>query len=314
MKYFVFLMVVIGIFVRLYRLEESSHFAFDESRDLVNMHQIWVEKKLTLVGPISEDRSHANSSLTYYMLLPFAALFDFEPIGPVIGSVFWGLLTSILMYLVLKRINPEFSKYAAIISAIWIPLVITSRWAWNPNNLTFWIFLALYLDKYKHWIFRFLVGLFMGLAFHHHNLAIIPIFIWTIYKRNLFVALGVACSFLPFVIFDLRHAPGIFLVKMIGYNKGSFEQNLLDLIQKIPTMINYYFNFLFQNKWFAVLGIFLTFIVAIKELFYKNANRIWFVLWFFSLVPLVLYKNNNHYFLPGIPFFIIWLFVYGKDY
>ena len=62
------LILAAALMVRVYRLEESSHFLSDESRDLVNMHQIWVEKKLTLAGPISDDGSHMFSSLTYYLL------------------------------------------------------------------------------------------------------------------------------------------------------------------------------------------------------------------------------------------------------
>ncbi len=309
MKWVIILFLTVALFVRFYRLDESSHFAFDESRDLVNMHQIWVEKKITLVGPISEDRSHANSSLMYYMLLPFAVMFNFDPIGPVIGSVFWGILTSGLMYLVLTRYNQNLKVQAAILAALWVPLVVTSRWAWNPNNLIFWIFLAIWFQDSTKWFLKLGAGICMGLAFHHHNLAIIPIVLWLVHKRDLKLLTGVLISFLPFVIFDLRHPPGIFISRMIDYNRDTVGQNPLFVLKKIPATFKYYFDYLFQNQIITWIGMILTLALAMWDAYKRNSARIWLVIWIGCLLPLALFKNNYHYFLPGVPFFIIWVFI-----
>lgn len=129
-------------FTRFYNLDHTARFTQDESSDLLRMHQYWSEKRITLVGPISNDNSKVFGSLTYYMLMPFAAAFGFSPISPVYGMAFWGIVASVLFVLLVHSLNPKLTILAAIISLIWYPLLETSRWAWNPHLVIFWPILA----------------------------------------------------------------------------------------------------------------------------------------------------------------------------
>lgn len=101
------LFVIMVVFTRFYNLDITARFTQDESSDLVRMHQYWTEKKISLVGPISSDNSKVFSSLTYYMVMPFAATTGFEPIGPVYGTAFWGSITAFLLIWIVLKAHPD---------------------------------------------------------------------------------------------------------------------------------------------------------------------------------------------------------------
>lgn len=49
------LFLIIAVVVRVWNLETTSRFLWDESSDLVRMQEIWESKQIALIGPISED-------------------------------------------------------------------------------------------------------------------------------------------------------------------------------------------------------------------------------------------------------------------
>jgi hypothetical protein len=303
------LLVILGlaILIRVAWLGTSSHFLSDESRDLVNIHQIWVEKKLTLVGPISDDRSHVFSSLTYYMLLPFAALGNFDPLSTVLGAVFWGLIVWILAVRLGWEQNREKVLLTALLAAVWFPLVQTSRWPWNPNLMLPWLFAGIWLSGYRKWQARILSGLCFGLAIHHHYLAAVPAVLMVIKNRDLLMAAGEITAIIPFVIFDQLHPPGIFISRMIDYNRSQMQTNPLDLIRRWPGIINYFANYIFGQKIISVLGLIGTILLAGWDIGKKTPARSWLIIWMVTLLPLGLYSRQFHYLLPALPFFFIWL-------
>ena len=93
------------LFTRFYNLDRTARFIWDESSDLVRMHQIYIDRNLTLIGPISEDGNKIFSSLTYYLLLPFAVMGGFHPVSPVYGTAFWGTFTVILLLILVRRLT-----------------------------------------------------------------------------------------------------------------------------------------------------------------------------------------------------------------
>ncbi len=121
-------------------MERTARFIWDESSDLVRMHQIYIDRNLTLIGPISEDGNKVFSSLTYYLLLPFTVMGGFHPVSPVYGTAFWGTFTVILLLILVRRLteNKIIFYLTAVLLVVWHPLIETSRWAWNPNLIPFW--------------------------------------------------------------------------------------------------------------------------------------------------------------------------------
>lgn len=62
----------LGIFNRFYSLEKTATFFWDQAYDLRQIELFYQEKRITLIGPISEENDKIYGSLTYYMLMPFA--------------------------------------------------------------------------------------------------------------------------------------------------------------------------------------------------------------------------------------------------
>jgi len=148
-EYWSILLIIAAIAVlcltRLVFLEISARFTRDESSDLVRMHEIFKEKKITLIGPISEDKINVYGSLTYYMLLPFAVVFNFDPIGPVIGAAFYSLVSILILALILQK-KFSWNLAGSILFLTFIfPFLQAGRWAWNPNLVPFWQILSLFV-------------------------------------------------------------------------------------------------------------------------------------------------------------------------
>lgn len=308
-KNFVILLIVfLAFFVRLYRIETNSHFLRDESRDLLNIHRIYENKKITLVGPISDNESHVFSSLTYYLYLPIAIMLNFSVKSTVIGAIFWGIITFLSLWFLAIKINSKLFIWAGILGAVFWPLVETSRWPWNPNFLVFWLTLSLIFQLDKKKISQFLSGIMSGFSLHHHFLSIMAIFLIWIKKRKLLFLLGLFLVFLPFIIFDLRHPPGLFLSKFLSYNKGVGLPSIIGIYHKYVDGIIITWNYFFGKSFFSYILSVIFFFVLANDIKEKNKNLYWLGASFISLGVFIFYSEQTHYVLPIIPFFWLWIF------
>ena len=304
------LIILLAVFMRLYRIETNAHFQADEARDLVNIHQIFVEKKITLVGPISDDGSHLFSSLTYYLLLPFAVFFEFDPMGTVVGAVVWGLITFGVFWLLAIRINPKMLIPAGILAAVWWPLVETSRWPWNPNLVPLWIGLSIYLSFNKDKISKVLSGLSAGLSLHHHFLAIVAAgFVW-LRQRSLWWVVGIGAAIMPFILFDWRHPPGLFLSKMILYNNGNHLPKLAEIIPRLIDAIKFSNGYLFPGVGLTLIIFILILAIFVWDIKNKSKNIYWGVSAFLTLGILMIYSQQFQYLLGTVP--LVWMWLIGK--
>ena len=297
-----------AVFFRTYKLSTHAHFQSDESRDLVNIHQIFVERKLTLVGPISEDNSHLFSSLTYYMLLPFAALWNFYPTGTVAGAVFWGLATMAILWLLTARINPKMGLVGGVLAAIWWPLVEISRWPWNPNMLIGWMSLSIYLQTYSKWYWQIASGLTGGLAIHHHFLAFIGNGLVWLKNRSIWWILGIIAAISPFVIFDLKNPPGLFLSKIFWYNGSKSLPDVEQWAGLYSNGLAFTLENLIPGKMFGLLGLTGIIVLIVSDLVHKRIKIMWFLSGLLYLCVLVVFGNQIQYIFPVIPLWWVWLF------
>lgn len=312
------------IFTRVYNIERTARFTQDESSDLVRMHQYFKDKKITLVGPISNDNSKVFGSLSYYMVMPFAAALNFHPIGPVYGTAFWGVLTALLIIAITWKINPRYTWLSAVLVLLWYPLIETSRWAWNPHFITFWIALGVlaYLKKTRTGFF--LAGLFLGLSFHNHFLAGVATGVFVAgaaffeWKNDrsinaLFIISGYILAFIPFIIFDLRHPPGLFFTKYLldGNTPHVVEVTGSSFLQRVPA------NFLVLTGYIALpalkwlMGGVLLWLAALE---WRNIPRL---LWLAPVVAQIfigsiLNELQTRYILPALVFLFVWLILPRK--
>lgn len=318
--------LAILLFTRFYNLEKTARFTGDEASDLVRMQEMYQARKITLVGPISNDNSKVFGSLTYYMLLPFVVPGNFHPISPVVGTAFYGVLTAGILIGITWLVNRKLIKWVALLALVWYPLVEISRWAWNPHYMVFWIalgilayVLGIQTKKRPYKLAAFFVsGMMMALAFHNHYLAVFATSVWVglvginelrakNWQSALALGIGFVLPFLPFVIFDLRHPPGLFFAKYLFSSTP-------DVIQ--PTLAILLGRF-FQNYQLLTTFIATSFMsglvaVLLPLLAILDRKKITHLVW---LLPVIVQLMGGaivvvfatRYILPALPFLLVWL-------
>lgn len=311
-------LVLAIIFTRFYNLDRTARFTLDESSDLVRMQELWDAKKITLVGPISNDNSKVFGSLTYYMLMPFTVAGDFHPISPVWGAAFWGVVTALTLLIITWFVNRSWLPWVALLVVIWNPLLVISRWAWNPHLVVVWISLGLLTWQIKKPWAMGLTGFLMGLAFHNHYLTIFATGIWIGLmgldllrqkKWLMAVALGAGfvAAFVPFVLFDLRHPPGLFFAKYIlGGTPDVAQQTASAFLSRVWS------NYLIVTEYLSAGALKWLVAFLIPLLAFTDRKKLSHLIWFVPILvqmlgSSVLVTFVTRYFLPALPFFVVWL-------
>lgn len=297
---------------RFYNVAFTARFTQDESGFLVRTHQIYEEKKLTLIGQVNEQ-GKVFGSLSVYMLLPFAMAGNFEPQAMFYGAAFWGVVTSIVILGLSYLINRRFLFPVALLTIFWFPLLQSGRWAWNPNFVPLWVSLGLifYLLK-KPWAY-FLTGICLGLTVHHHYYAIFAAGFFCLitgfkailrkqYFQSCLIWSGFALALLPFVIFDLRHPPGLF------FNGAASQTHPVISLTQFWIDTWELLLYLIQVEFLIWLFLLLAVFLFVYDL--KNRTKAWLYLSPVLFERLMLWLQAPyffHYYLVIIPFLIVWI-------
>jgi hypothetical protein len=315
----VYLLVLVAS--RIVNIDHSARFTRDESSDLARMHEYWQDKKITLVGPISSDNIKVFGSLTYYMLMPFAVWGQFDPISPVYGTAFWGILTVLLFMYVVYLINPRWLFWAGLLALVSYPLLESSRWAWNPHLMPFWFALGAAFLLQKRWYWKMAAGLAMGMAVHVHYIAAIPGIILLLiesvrlsrkknFKETVSLWLGYGLALMPFVVFDLRHPPGLFLNTYLKRPPHLEESAaLIDYAAKLWRNISIAGFTLVRDQLLAYGLILISAVVMFFDVRNKNSRAL---MWLAPLIGLILMgvvlnDFEVRYALSAVVFYMFWL-------
>ncbi len=218
--------IILGAFIRLYKIKSYILFLGDEGRDALVVYGI-LHGDLTLLGPTSSVGGFFLGPIYYYLMAPFLLLSNYDPVGPAIMVVILGLATIFLVY----KLGKEFFGTAAgliasLLYAISPIVIIYSRSSWNPNVFPFFTITSIYSlylgIKTKKWWYFTLAGFLMGINLQIHYLATFVgaiLFIYVTFvefkpriswakeliKRYLFMFAGFLIGFSPFMAFEARH-------------------------------------------------------------------------------------------------------------
>lgn len=228
-----FLIVLTGLFLRIYYL--SSHsvpFTYDQGRDLLDIREMVVLKKLRLIGPTTSLHGVFCGPAWYYLILPFYLLSNGHPLSSLGAVLIPSILTPLVFYWLIK------DKKAGLLFALFFsfaPLFfLNSTFASNSNPLVYLApLIVLLLAKFlagKKPIFLFWALVLLSFGFHFNvvpagfmTLALL-VLIFVFRKTRLFwlakkAFLGFLLPFLPQFLFDLRH--GFLQTKtVLGLFKG----------------------------------------------------------------------------------------------
>jgi hypothetical protein len=234
----VFIVSALALFLRFYRIEHTFSFMYDQARDLEAVRTMIEERKPTLLGPqtsvgIFTGRETYFGPLHYYLvLLPFA-LFNQDPLAPIVFTGITNVLSGIFLYLLLQRLTKN-RWLPGVVFTLYLLSPVSlqySRFYWNPNFLPLFVSLAyfcfwLFLEKKKaFWLLA--TGLWTGFCFQLHYVAL-PLFLGFLpfffnkkeacksVKRFAFYLLGFLGGILPIIVFELRHK--FFITSSIIYH------------------------------------------------------------------------------------------------
>ncbi len=220
-----FLLLIIGAYLRFYRIYDFATFLGDQGRDALIVRDIATFKHFTAIGAPTSIGGIFLGPFFYYLMVPFLLLFRFNPAGMAAGTGIISLIGIIGMYVVLQK---EFGRSVALITSVFVlfsgTLIDLSRYAWNPNPLPYFAFFTLYFLSLslqsEHIIYGFLFGAFLSLSIQLHYLALLLVvpagLVWffallgtgkkTAYlKQAGMTILGFLVFISPLIIFDLKH-------------------------------------------------------------------------------------------------------------
>jgi len=216
-NYFIIFIVFLSLLLRLVRIEGLFHFMYDEEVPAYVGRRIILFHHIPLIGGVTPLGLH----LAPYFYWFSAFLLLIGKLNPVVWGYFAAVFSCFTVFLIYLTGQKLFNKKVAVISSIiWafsVLAIIYDRhyWAlfWGPAISLIVIYSLLRIiegsQKYKYIL---AVTLAFAINVDPSNIIfiILSIVAWTIYKiplnRSSFFAFAILIfSFLPLVLFDLRH-------------------------------------------------------------------------------------------------------------
>jgi len=225
MRFDILFIILLGAFLRLYRIQDFYMFLADQGRDALIIRRIALLQKFPLIGPPSSIGEVFLGPFYYYVVSPFLWLFNFNPVGLAVGVAVISILSLVVIYFIVQRAtsHPLAFIFTTLITTSAL-LVDVGRFSWNPNLLPYFSFLTLclfYALLYgkRKLVYGFAFGVLFGLTFQLHHLAALLVLPMAIYyiayvlrmKRMhavvplIIAVVGFGLTLAPFILFELRH-------------------------------------------------------------------------------------------------------------
>jgi 4-amino-4-deoxy-L-arabinose transferase-like glycosyltransferase len=223
------LILLIGAFMRLYKIDQYMTFLGDEGRDVLIVRRIFTELHPPLIGPGTSIGNMYLGPAYYYMMAIPLLLANFNPVGPAIFIALLGVITILFVWYVSREWFPSEkinfgALVAAFLYAISPVIIIYSKSSWNPNIMPFFALLTIYsiwrvwVKKEIKWLIITGISFAICLQSHYLALLLLPVilivwflsFVKTKPKKKFLVFSLVSLILfllimLPLAFFDFRH-------------------------------------------------------------------------------------------------------------
>ncbi len=213
--------LLVGGFLRLYKIDQYLTFLGDEGRDVLIVRRMIQELHPALIGPQTSVGNMYLGPLYYYLMLPPLLLFNYSPVGPAVMVALFSLATIALIWWAGRQWFGRIEALAvSTLYAISSTTIIYSRSSWNPNVMPFFALLTMYgiwkVAKFGYW--RWLVASAVSFAFvlqsHYLGLLLAPTIVLFValspkktgFKKHIALAAIIFLLLMsPLLWFDLRH-------------------------------------------------------------------------------------------------------------
>lgn len=223
------LVIILALFLRLYRIGDFMTFLGDEGRDVRIVRDLITKGNLVFIGPQTSIGNMYLGPLYYYMMAPALLLSCLNPVGPAVMIALLSTLTVFLTYYLGRK---WFGKWSGLIAGLLYAVspvaIIYSRSSWNPNPMPLFALLCVW-GIYEVWKNKKLswlpfIGIFFAAALQMHYLGLLLAptlglyWIFTLKdikldkkKKSVFVKNTLLAIFLflllmsPLLLFDIKH-------------------------------------------------------------------------------------------------------------
>ncbi len=308
--------LVLGGFLRLYKISHYMTFLGDEGRDALIVKRL-LEGDLVFVGPGTSVGNMYLGPFYYYFMAPFLWLFRFNPTGPAVGVALLGVATIFLVWFMTRTLFGKLAGFfASFLYAVSPVVIIYSRHSWNPNIMPFFSLLFVY-SIWKFWnnkdyIFILISGISFAICLQSHYLALSMLpFLFVFLMISLIESIGnnrlklflnyCALSFilfwllmLPLLLFDAKHN---------WRNLNAFLEFLFGSQKSVAFDLSFIFP-----KIFSIWNILVTRLVAAKSIFWgQRLSLIIFLLTIWKMI--YLFKRRKFDDLKPFVFVILWVLI-----
>lgn len=213
----ILLLVILTFVLRIIKLEELFYFTYDESIPAFVGRRMILWQHIPLIGGVTPFGFH----LAPYFYWFYSLLLFFAKLNPIIWGYAGAAIATATTFLIFKFGQTLGSKKVAVTAAIFwafsylVNIYDRHLWAlyWGPliSGVTL---ISLYKIIKGQEKFTYLLGITLALGIHadpsNFVFLLLAIVVWIIYKlpvkKSTFLAAGlIIFSFLPLVIFDIRH-------------------------------------------------------------------------------------------------------------
>jgi len=329
----VFLILVIGVFCRLYKIDEYMMFLGDEGRDVTVVRRFLKEGDLMFVGPGTSVGNMYLGPIYYYYMAPWLWLWNYSPVGPAVGVALLGVATIWFLWYI-TRLWTKSSFVAGTVAALYAvsPVVIYySRSSWNPNIMPFFALLLIFSlwkvweEKKWGWLLVGSIAFSVTLQSHYLALLLLPVIVAVVFVSRpptRYMLYAICCLLVlmsPLFLFDYKHdwrntlAIWDYFTRSdsdIKFRIGIFISHLWLVWEKLNIRLLASTS-IFWGKLLAVLLPFgFVFMWFKKRYLLLPVSYMLFLLWlFFGLIGLALYKGEvyDHYlgFMFPLPFILL---------
>jgi len=316
-----FLLSLIFLWTRFYKIETSLLFFNDIGRDFLVLFKWQESGKPPLLGPQTSALPFNQSAIYFYLLYPFYLLSGHSPYASLIAySAFY--LISFALGLYFLRFYPRLEKSLLLVFlliTVHPQYIIQGRFIWNPSFVTPCILIAFYsltvylVQKKPKKILLMLSAFFIALAtaFSYSAVPTLLAFLFLVlYRRRqvflsylLYLGTSLFLVNLPTIFFELRH--GFLLSKMMLFGE-KIDQGHNFLFDRLQSLSE--FAFATTPSWVILLLLFIALFVFLshkreKNLFLEHSS--WLFLITLILTLLMPVSFHSHYVFGLLPLFFL---------
>jgi 4-amino-4-deoxy-L-arabinose transferase-like glycosyltransferase len=228
-----FLILALGLGLRVVGFEELLVFKSDQARDALLMENVFSGESIPLLGPQVGGTPLRLGPVTYYFQYLSGLLFGSTPESLAYPDLFFGILILPLLFLFLRRFfSIPLSLGLMALGSVSFVLVTFSRFAWNPNSLPFFTTLFAYAFLVaeesigrRRWLFLAVCAVALGIIFQLHVAASFGIVLGLIAYLLWYRSFSFREVFGVMFIVVLLHAPVIVSeVRSGGENVGFLKE------------------------------------------------------------------------------------------